>query len=106
MSNSVSEVFRIADQLEITFDDVKDKNAETLCSMFFPDRSSVKSLYAIPEYDYVHSVLKRLGHSQVFVKLIQGEIFQSWLDFYGPSKCSLRMELDLQDRCPALITGK
>ena len=67
---SVSEVIRVADQLGITFDDVKDKNPEAVYSMFFPDKHSVETLYASPDYDYVHSELKRVG---VTLKLLWEE---------------------------------
>lgn len=71
--NSVSEVFRIADQMGITFEDVKDKNPESIYSMFFPDKHSIESLYAMPDYDHVHSELKRV---RVTLKLLWEALFR------------------------------
>ena len=59
--NSVSEVFKIADQKGITFKDVRDKNPEAVYLLFFPERHNIESLYEMPDYDYVHSELKRIG---------------------------------------------
>lgn len=67
---SVSEVFRVADQLGVTFDDVRDKNPEAVYLMFFPNRHSVESLYEKPDYEYVHTELKKVG---VTLKLLWEE---------------------------------
>lgn len=68
--NSVSEVIKLAEQLGVTFDQVKEKDPEEVYALFYPERHSVESLFALPDYDHVHNELKRVG---VTLKLLWQE---------------------------------
>ncbi|MBP1920200.1 IS21 family transposase [Youngiibacter multivorans] len=68
--NSVTSVFRIADQMGIAYSDVKDKSPDEVYKLFFPDKHAVESLYQAPDYEYVHSELKKVG---VTLKLLWKE---------------------------------
>lgn len=59
--NSVSSVFRIADQLGITYSDVKHKTPDEVYQLFFPDKFMIETLHQVPDYDYVHEELKGIG---------------------------------------------
>ena len=49
--HSVGDVYRIADELCITYNDVKDKPAEEVYRMFYPDKYVSDVLYRAPEYN-------------------------------------------------------
>jgi len=68
--NSVSDVFHIADRIGITFNDVKDKSEEEVYRMFYPDKYAIEFLYKDPNYEYVHTELKKVG---VTLKLLWQE---------------------------------
>lgn len=68
--NSVGEVIHIADQKGITFSDVRDLDEDTVYRMFYPDKFAVETLYAQPDYGYIHQELKRTG---VTLKLLWQE---------------------------------
>lgn len=59
--NSVSDVFRIADERGITYSDIRSlTEAEAYC-MFYPDRHAVENIYSPPDYEKVHEELKGVG---------------------------------------------
>jgi transposase len=68
--NSVGDVFHIADRLGITFEDIRDKDDAEVYNMFYPDKHIVENMYRQPDFDYVHSELKRVG---VTLKLLWQE---------------------------------
>lgn len=68
--NSVSSVFRIADQMGITYSDVKHKTPDEVYRLFFPEKFAIETLHQDPDYDYVHEELKRIG---VTLKLLWKE---------------------------------
>ena len=68
--NSVGDVIHIADQKGITFSDVRDLDEDAVYRMFYPDKFAVETLYAQPDYGYVHQELKRTG---VTLKLLWQE---------------------------------
>lgn len=68
--NSVGDVIHIADQKGITFSDVRDLDEDTVYRMFYPDKFVVETLYAQPDYGYIHQELKRTG---VTLKLLWQE---------------------------------
>jgi transposase len=74
--NSVSDVFHIADTLGITYQDVKEKEADEVYRVFYPDKHAVENMYKEPDYEYVHKELKRVG---VTLKLLH----QEYLDVCG-----------------------
>ena len=59
--HSVIDVYKIADKLGITYEDVKDKSEEEVYRMFYPDKFTSESLYNKPDYSYVHGELKKTG---------------------------------------------
>lgn len=68
--HSVGEVYKIANQLEITYDDIKDKSEEEVYQLFFPDKHTIETLFTLPDYTYVHKELNRTG---VNLKLLWNE---------------------------------
>jgi len=68
--HSVGDVYRIADKLGVTYDDIRDKSDSEAYLMFYPDKHAAESLYTIPDYHYVHTELKRIG---VNLKLLWNE---------------------------------
>lgn len=69
-THSVGDVYKIANELDVTYFDVKDKSDEDVYKMFFPDKYLADSLYKSPDYTYVHSELKKTG---VTLKLLWQE---------------------------------
>lgn len=59
--HSVSDVYKIADHLGITYNDVRDKTEEELYRMFYPSKYVTESLYKAPDYHYIHAELKKVG---------------------------------------------
>ena len=59
--NSVSDVFRIAEERNITFSDVRSLSESEVYSMFYPDRHAVENIYELPDYEHVHKELKKVG---------------------------------------------
>lgn len=68
--HSVGDVFRIADRLGVTYEDIRDKPDDEVYRMFYPDKHAAESLYSIPDYTYVHTELNRTG---VNLKLLWNE---------------------------------
>ena len=68
--NSVGDVIHIADQKGITFSDVRGLDEDAVYRMFYPDKFAVETLYAQPDYGYIHQELKRTG---VTLKLLWQE---------------------------------
>lgn len=59
--HSVGDVCRIAGELGITYNDVKDKSEEEVYRMFYPDKYVAETLYKAPDYSYIHTELKKTG---------------------------------------------
>ena len=69
--SSVSDVFHIADELQICYNDIRDLSEDEVYRMFYPDKyTDLKELYKLPDYDKVHNELKRVG---VTLKLLWKE---------------------------------
>ena len=68
--NSVATVLSIAHKLNLTWDNLKDKEEGEIYSLFFPDKFKTTVDYAPVDYDHVHSELKRVG---VNLKLLWNE---------------------------------
>ena len=68
--NSVSSVIRIATEKNILYEDVKDLNDDELYQLFFPEKYASEAIYQLPDYEYVHKELKRVG---VTLKLLWQE---------------------------------
>ena len=59
--NSVSDVFRIAEERGITYSDVRSLSEAEVYSMFYPDRHAVENIYSFPDYEQVHRELRKVG---------------------------------------------
>lgn len=68
--NSVGDVFHKADENGISYEDVRDMDEDSVYRMFYPDKFVQESMYAQPDYGYVHQELKRVG---VTLKLLWQE---------------------------------
>lgn len=58
---SISAVVRIAREKSISFEDIKDLNDDVIYRMFFPEKMITEDMYELPDYEYVHKELKRVG---------------------------------------------
>ena len=68
--HSVMAVFDAADELGIRWDDVKDLDDAEVYAKVFPKRAAAEAVVVAPDYDYVHSELKKTG---VTLKLLWEE---------------------------------
>ena len=68
--SSVSDVFKRADDLGISYTDVEALSEVEVYQKLFPERHQSETLYDVPEYAYIHKELKRVG---VTLKLLWQE---------------------------------
>ena len=68
--SSVGEVFLIAKERQISYEDLKDKSASECYQLIYPDRNREEQVYEQPDYAYVQSELSRTG---VTLKLLWKE---------------------------------
>ena len=68
--DSVSEVFRRADELDLTYADIQNISEQEVYQKLFPSKHQSEALYTLPDYDYVQEELKRVG---VTLKLLWTE---------------------------------
>ena len=66
----MSDVFKRADDLDLTYKDVEDLSETAVYQKLFPERYQSETLYDVPEYAYIHKELKRVG---VTLKLLWNE---------------------------------
>lgn len=59
--NTVSNVFRIANERNITYSDVRSFSEAEVYSLFYPDKHAVENIYSLPDYELVHNELKKPG---------------------------------------------
>ena len=59
--DSVSEVFDIAAERSITWDQVKDMPEDEVYSLFCLERHSRDSVFSEPDWDYVHKEMAKVG---------------------------------------------
>lgn len=59
--SSISAVVNIARRKNITYKDIKDLNDDVLYKLFFPDKLSADDIYELPDYQFVHEELKKVG---------------------------------------------
>ena len=59
--NSVSEVFRIADEKEIHYADVRNLGEDEVYLLIYPDKQQEEVMFAAPDYEYIHRELKKPG---------------------------------------------
>ena len=58
---SVSTVVNIAKEKSISFEDIRDLNDDVIYRMFFPEKMLTEDMYELPDYEYVHKELRRVG---------------------------------------------
>ncbi len=69
--SSVSDVFRIADEKQICYDDVRNLSEDEVYKLFYPDKyTDLNQLYSLPDYEMIHGELKKVG---VTLKLLWKE---------------------------------
>lgn len=71
---SVGEVFRIAEQRSVSYEDVRDKRPEEVYRLFYPDKCESTSVFAAPDYEYVHHELSRTGNAKTIVEGVPGQV--------------------------------
>ena len=81
--DSVSDVKRVAAKLNVRFEDVKDMDEDAVYRLFYPNRHISETMYKPPDYEYIHSELKRIG---VTLKLL----WQEYCD-----KCVIENEISM-----------
>lgn len=87
--HSVGDVYRIADELGIIYNDVKDKSDEEVYRMFYPDKYVSEVLYKVPDYSYIHTELKKTG---VNLKLL-------WREYKDSCKTSNALSMGYTKFC-------
>ena len=68
--HSVSEVFNIADEKGIHYDDVRDLEKSEVYRLFYPEKFANETMFGDPDYEHVHQELKHVG---VTLKLLHEE---------------------------------
>ena len=68
--NSVSDVFKIAEEKNIRYSDVCFLDDAEVYRLFYPEKYANESMYGDPDYEHVHQELKRVG---VTLKLLHEE---------------------------------
>ena len=68
--HSVSEVFNIADEKGIRYDDVRSLEGSEVYRLFYPEKFANETMFGDPDYEHVHQELKRVG---VTLKLLHEE---------------------------------
>ena len=68
--HSVGDVIRIAEEKGLTYEDVEGMSSLAIYRLFFPERMAVEQIYELPDYEYVHKELRRVG---VTLKLLWQE---------------------------------
>ncbi|MSS13464.1 hypothetical protein [Porcincola intestinalis] len=71
--HSVSEVFNIADEKGIHYNDVRVLGELEVCRLFYPEKFANETMYGDPDYQHVHQELKRVG---VTLKLLHEEYIE------------------------------
>lgn len=68
--HSVSDVFNIADEKEICYNDIRDLEEQEVYRLFYPQKFANETMYGVPDYEHVHQELKKVG---VTLKLLHEE---------------------------------
>lgn len=67
---SVCDVFDVAEEQGIAYDDVRDMPDDEVYRLLFPDRNNHEPAYALPDWEHVHKELAKTG---VTLKLLHSE---------------------------------
>lgn len=68
--HSVSDVFRIAEEKDIHYNDIRSLDDQAVYRRFYPEKFAYETLFAVPDYEHVHKELKNEG---VSLKLLHEE---------------------------------
>ena len=68
--HSVSDVFNIADNKGISYSDIRNLEESEVYRLFYPEKYASEIMYGDPNYEYVHTELKKVG---VTLKLLHEE---------------------------------
>ena len=68
--HSVSDVFNIADERGVSYNDVRNLEETDVYRLFYPEKHANETMYGDPDYDHVHQELKKTG---VTLKLLHEE---------------------------------
>lgn len=68
--HSIQDVCRVAEELGVTYSDVTGNTEDELYQLFFPDKMGAQNIYKLPDYEYVHKELAKVG---VTLKLLHEE---------------------------------
>ena len=68
--HSIHAVRARASELGISYGNAKEQSEEELYELFFPDRVCSQNIYLLPDYEYVHKELRKVG---VTLKLLHDE---------------------------------
>ncbi len=68
--NSVSDVFKIAEEKGISYSDICSLDDAEVYHLFYPEKYANESMYGDPDYAHVHQELKKVG---VTLKLLHEE---------------------------------
>jgi len=58
---SVNEVFRIAEEQHLSYDDIRDRPSGEVYHLFFPYKHAEETAYTLPDYGYVHIELTKMA---------------------------------------------
>lgn len=78
--SSVSEVFKRADELKLTYEDIEELSDNEVYRKFFPERHQSEVLYTLPDYEKIHKELQGVG---VTLKLLWQEYVDHCKDTNG-----------------------
>lgn len=78
--SSVSEVFKRADKLKLTYEDIEELSDNEVYRKFFPERHQSEVLYTLPDYEKIHKELQGVG---VTLKLLWQEYVDLCKDTNG-----------------------
>ena len=68
--HSIQTVRMRASALGVSYEKAKEQSEEELYELFFPDRAYTQNIYHLPDYEYVHKELRKVG---VTLKLLHDE---------------------------------
>ena len=68
--HSIQDAYSVTDELGVTYSDVTGNTEDELYQLFFPDKMAAQNIYKLPDYEYVHKELAKVG---VTLKLLHEE---------------------------------
>ena len=65
--SSVSDVFQIAEERNISYADTEDKTPDEVYRLFYPEKHLEETVYTIPYYEYILNELPKSGFTLKFL---------------------------------------